>query len=96
VALHRHLGDFLGKQPVPQSMQIRGEGAELTHLLSTPATWPWRAHTGHHRVFVHIQPGAAGHHDLHRAPPGHWGEPPEEPDDIENLTSVLVATIQGA
>jgi hypothetical protein len=60
---HRHL---VRDQPIAQGQQLDGERAERADLADPPALWPGRAHARHHGVLVHIQPGAAGHHHIHR------------------------------
>jgi hypothetical protein len=63
--LQHHLGDSFG-QPPSQRLQPRGEGRVAADLLVAATVPVGHAHTGHHLVGGHIQPGTARVNQLHR------------------------------
>ena len=88
-------------QPVAQrrdSGSGRGEGPGVLRALAPPRTWD--PHGGHHRVAVHIQPGAAVHQHVHPRllPIGVYSRAaaPGRACQIKSLRFALAAAGQGA
>jgi hypothetical protein len=65
--LHADQAHLLSDQPVPQRQQLHGGGPKRADLLGPLPIRAGGAHAGHHRVLVHVQPGAARHDDVHRS-----------------------------
>jgi hypothetical protein len=84
-------------QPVPQRQQLHRRRAERDDRLLPPPAGARGAHTGHHRVLVHVEPAAALHHNIHSLLPSRslrWSR--RRGLLGRTLTFVLEATLLGA
>lgn len=63
--LHGHLRHALGHQPLPQLLEVPGEGPELHQHLAPPTGTIGGPDARHHRLLVHIEGCAALHDHVH-------------------------------
>ena len=68
-AFHRHVRAGRGRQPVRQPQQLRGGGAKGLGQFDLVPLAIHTQPTGHHRLLMHIQPGAMRIQNFHGSPP---------------------------